>query len=64
MQDNIYKYLPNQRTKFDINYPVRDKTPQSDGIFNFITKHTFNYPEGGKEAVFPQNMNVSNKRYL
>lgn len=64
MIDNIYKYLPDQRTKFDINYPARDKTPQDEGIFKFLTSHTFNYPEGGKDARFPENMNVSNMRYL
>ena len=64
LNDRVYKFLPNQRTKFEISYPARDKSNvTADENYPEFSSFAFDYPEGGPGAAFPANINVSNLRY-
>ena len=65
LSDKIYKFLPSQTTKFDISYPSRHKhlSPTDCEDYYALSEYTFDYPEGGEGARFPDNVNVSNTRY-
>lgn len=65
MQERIYKFLKKQTAKFDISYEVRHKglSPNDCELYHEFSEFTFDYPEGGKGAPFPENVNVQNLRY-